>query len=342
MKLNNLNNIPYDILDSIVNYLDVSSTINLLISSKDIYGSYRHNKHYEIVMINKIKRYFTSLRKIEFDFHKINIHEVYTCLNTVYNYFNKHPDTLLSDILIYLSDLTLSDTFLFKHIISHCYFSKTGDHVYNAILADDLLYLLMYSENTTDISKYIFIDAIILLHAIKYKISIKDKNGILSLFNYLLFKHFFRTSEYVEDIITDIMCEVIKVGDMLILDEIYKKQTFYKFKLNYQKLIRSCIEQNNIEVLELLNVKLKEQNGYLRERNVNIRPLLITKELVRSLMKRKSYKMLSRVIELYLVDVINMTGYINEIVNNFDYDNIDCVELLRYMNAKNKLKIKRK
>lgn len=341
MKIN-LNNIPYDILDKIIEYLDVNQTINFLMSSKDIYYSYRPNKHFEIVMINKIKMYFNSLRKIEFDFQHINVHEVYTCLNKVYYYFNKHRDTLLSDMLIYLCDLKLSDTFLFQHIISHCYFSKTGEHVYNAILADDLLYLLMYSENTKDITKYIFIDAIILLHAIKYKISSKDKNGILALFNYLLFKHFFRTSEYVEDIITDIMCEVIKIGDMSILDELYKKQTFYKFKLNYQKLVRSCIEQNNITILEAINIKLKDQNDYLRERNLTIKPLLITKESVRYLMKRKSYKMLSRVIELYLMELINMNGYINEIVHNFDYDDIHCMELIRYMNPKNRLKIKRK
>lgn len=339
----NLDTLPYDILDSIIYYLDINSSINLLLSSKDIYNNYRHNKHYEIVMINKVMNYFPSLRRLKMNYKTMNddeIYDVFKCLNSIYYYFNKHKYTSLSDILIYLCDNKKSDMWIFKFIISHCYFTRNGDHVYNAIRADDLVYLLMYSQEISIITNYIVVDALLLLHVIRYKITVKHKKDVFLLFNYLLFKHFFRTSEYIEDVITDIICDVIKINDISILNEIFKKQTFYKFKLNYQKIITSCIEHRNIECFEIIHIKCKEQNQYLKERNIPIRPLLITKESVRSLMKKKSYNMLIRIIELYLKEYINMNGYVDEIINNFDYKSEDCIKLVIYLNEKNKRKLK--
>lgn len=335
MKVN-LENIPYDILDNIINKLDVSSTINLLMVSKDIYEKYvfYNNKHYKITMINKIIKYFTSLNKLKIDCKVINIEEMYKYLNKIYYCFNKHVNTSLSDILIYLCDAKLSNKWIFKHIISHCYFPQDGSYAYNTILADDLIYLLMFIEDITVITKYIFIEPIIIKSVIKYKIQIRDRINILALFNYLLFTHFFRTSEYMEDIITDIVCYIIKMKDMAILYNIYNKQKIYKFKLNYQKIINVCIERKDIELLDIINKKMCEQNYY------NPIPLIITKESIRFLMKTKSYTMLTRVIELYLKDMINLNSYVNEILFNFDYNNVECKKLLNYLNDKNKLKFK--
>jgi hypothetical protein len=334
--------IPYDILDSIVKYLNIDSTINLLVSSKVLYNIYRHNKHYEIVMISKIVEYFPSLRIFEINYRKMNddnINDLYICLNKIYNHFNKHKDASLSEMLVFLCENKMSHKNIFEKIISYCYFTKNGEYVYNAIRADDLLYLLTFCSDISLITQYIYVDAMILLHVIKYKISTKNKKDALFLFNYLLFKHFFRYSEYIEDIITDIVCEVIKYGDISFLEEIYKKQNMYKFKLNYQKIINNCIQQKRLECLELAHVKMCEQNQLLSGRNIPIQPLMITKDYVRILMKKKAYFMLPRVIELYLSNIINMNGYVNEIINNFDYNNNECLELLRYLNDNNKNRI---
>jgi|LakMenEpi03Aug12_release.lakeMendotaPanAssembly.Ray.scaffolds.fasta_scaffold161221_2 hypothetical protein len=341
-KSYNISMISYDILDNIINYLDVDSIINLIVSSKELYSIYRHNKHYEIVMINKMIKYFSSLKRFEINYRKMNdddINELYICLNKIYNNFNRHKNASLSEMLVYLCDNNMSHKNIFEKIISYCYFTKNGEYVYNAIRADDLLYLLTFCKGILLITKYIYIDAVILLNVIKYKISTKNKEDTLFLFNYLLFKHFFRYSEYIEDIITDIVCEIIKYDDILILDEIYKKQNMYKFKLNYQKIINSCIRQKRLECLELAHVKMSEQNQLLSGSNIPIQPLMITKDYVRIIMKKKAYFMLSRVIELYLSNIINMNGYVNEIINNFDYNNNECLELLRYFNDNNKNRI---
>jgi hypothetical protein len=294
-------------------------------------------------MINKIVEYFPSLKMFQINYKMIdndNVNDLYICLNKIYNYFNKHKYALLSDMLIYLCDNQMSHKNIFKKIISYCYFTKNGEeYVYNAIKADDLLYLLTFCSDISLITRYIYIEVDILLHVINYKISIKNKKETLFLFNYLLFKHFFRYSEYVEYIITDIVCNVIKYGDIFLLDEIYKKQGIYKFKLGYQKIINSCIQQKSVEYLELVHIKMVEQNQVLRGRNLSIQPLIITKDYVRLLMKKREYKLLLKVIDLYLKEYINMNGYINEIMNNFEYKNDECLEILKYLNDKNKNKI---
>lgn len=334
-----MENLPYDILDDIFQYLDIESSRNLLLSSKDIYEIYRHNKHYESVMIQKIIKYFTSLSKLKFEYKALDYekkHSLYNTLNSLYNYFKKHKDASISDFLIYLCDSNLSDNNLFESLISHCYFSKTGEYIYNAIRADDLLYLLTFGKNVQLITTYIYIDPMILLHAIKYKISIKDKKNSSYLLKYLLFKHFFRYSEYIEDIISETVCEGIKYNDICLLNEIYEKQKMYKFNLNYQMIINCCIQQKNMICLELIHSKMLLQNQHLKNTGRIPKPILITKDYVRNLMKNKGYLMLCKLIELYLKELININGYVNEIIYNFDYNNKDCLKLLNYLNNKNK------
>lgn len=331
--------LPYDICDEIIKYLDIDSSRNLLVSSKNIYNLYRHNKHYEIIMIKKFIEYFTSLSKLKFDYKTLSReqnYKLYNTLNQFYNHFKKHKDTPISDFLVYLCDSDLSDNNLFESLISHCYFSKIGEYIYNAIRADDLLYLLTFSKNVHLITTYIYVDPVIVLHAIKYKISIKDKNNTLCLLKYLLFKHFFRYSEYIEDIISEVVCEAIKYNDIFLVTEIYDKQNMYKFKLNYQMIINCCIQQRNIVCLELIHSKMLIQNQLLRNTGRIPKQILITKEYVRNLMKNKGYSMLCKLIELYLRDIINFNSYINEIVYNFDYNNKECLRLLDYLNNKNK------
>lgn len=352
--------LPYDIFDEIIKYLDIDSSRNLLVSSKNIYTVYRHNKHYETVMIGKIIKYFTSLTKLNLQYKTLSReqkHELYNTLNRLYNYFKKHKDASISDFLVYLCDnsdryrhppwvrrglssrdsgANLNDNNLFESLISHCYFSKTGEDIYNAIRADDLLYLLTFSKNVQIITTYIYVDPVILLHAIKYKISIKDKKNISYLLKYLLFKHFFRCSKYIEDVISEIVCELIKYNEISLLNEIYDKQKMYKFKLNYQMIINCCIQQKNIVCLELIHSQMLTQNQLVRNTGRIPNSILITKESVRSLMKNKGYIMLSKIIELYLKDMININGYFNEIKYNFDYTNKECLKLVDYLNNKNR------
>ena len=209
--------IPYDIVDIIISYLDIDSSRNFLISSSNIYYDYRYRKHFYIVFIKKVFNYFPSLSKISIVdiiktivFSDDEIERMYNMTNKIFNHFKKHRYTLLADMLIYICELNRDDEYLFKLIMSYCYFSKNGENIYNALKADDLVYLLMFTKDISVITKYIYVDVMILFNVIRYKINSKSTDDVLYLINYLLFKHFFRYSNYVEDIITDIACELIK------------------------------------------------------------------------------------------------------------------------------------
>lgn len=327
----------YDILDKIISYLDVTSTINLLLSSKDIYYMYYDGSlHCKLVISRKIIKYFKNLNNIP---HKINIKlisvEDYESLYKIYNYFYKHNDAPLSDMLIYLCDINRSNEFLFKFLLSYCKFSRNVKNVkdWNILSADDVIYLLMFVSDISIIINSVHVEAQILMHVINYKLKLDKHKDVLILFDYLLFKHFFRTSQYVENIITDIICEVINVGNIYILNKIYEKQKYYKFNIEYQIILNSCIKRMSLEILDIINLQMISQNT---NRAIPIvQHIIIRKEDIIYLMKKKSYKMLIKIIELYLGNMITMNGYMKCITPYIDYKNKECLQLVDYIEKLN-------
>lgn len=321
----------YDILDKIISYLDIKSTINLLLSSKDIYYMYYENsRRCKSVMSRKIIKYFNSLNRIPINIRLVSS-EDYKSLYKIYNHFYKHNDAPISDMLIYLCDIRRSDKYLFKCLILYCKFSKRSKDLkyWNMLGADDIIYLLMFACDISIIIKSIHIESEILMDVINYKLRYgiweNKYKDVLLLFDYLLFKHFFRTSRYIEDIITDIICEVINVGEIYILNKIYAKQKYYKFKVDYQIILTKCIKRMSLEMLEIINLQMNVQNINSLQR------IIIKKEDIMYLMTKKSYKILLRIIELYLGSTITMNGYMNYITPYIDYTNKECLQLLDYI-----------
>ena len=341
--------IPYDIIDIIISNLDIESSRNCLLSSPQFYNDYRFTSHFYVVFIKKVFRFFPSLNKIPIDDiiktigsdnnDENKLENMYNMTNRIFNHFKKHIYTSLADMLIYMCESNHNDKYMFELIVSYCYFSNNGDNVYNALKADDLIYVLMFTSDISVITKYIFVDAMILLHVIKYKINMKHDEDVLYLINYLLFKHFFRYSEFVEGILTEIACELVKKNHYYILELLYKKQDVYKFKLNYQKIINECMQQSYVKYLKLIYEKMNIQNKLLKSNNLEINHIIISKEYVHILMKNKYYDVLEKIIELYLGNIVNMDLYFNEIYNNYDKN---CSQLLKYFDKKNKEILKSK
>lgn len=326
--------IPYDIVDMIIGYLDITHTKNFLLSSSLIYHNFYGSKHFYIVMIKKIRDYFPSLSKINLEYLSLSDNEIktlYRTMNKFYNHFKTHKNATLADFLIYLCEE--QEKPLFEMIISHCYFSKTGEYIYNALRADDLSYLLMFYEEIPIITKYIYVDALIILNVIKFKILNKQVRDINFLMNYMLFKHFFRYSSYIDDILTEIVCEIIKsnnIENLQVLKMLYSKRKFYRFRLNRQKIINACMQQKHADIIVLIHKEMDDDTT----------PLIINKDYIRLLMKNRYYKVLDKVIELYLRDIVNLKGYVDEIYYNFDENNNECKKLLRFLSEKNRRRFK--
>ena len=264
-------------------------------------------------------------------------------MNQLYNYFKSHKDVSLADILIYLCDKNENTEFIFELILKHCYFSKSHKDTFNGLKSDDITYILLFYNNISLVTKHIFIEANILMHVITYKIYEKSNLDVFYLIDYLLEKH--HASNYIGSILSDIICGAINNECKTILKYIYIKNETYMCNLNYQKIINVCIQQKDVRFLVFINEKMLEQYKKTESQSESQSLsndenfIIITKEQVRIAMINKNFKVLVKVIELYLDEYINLKMYFNEILNNFDYNEPNCLKILKFLNDENKQKL---
>lgn len=90
-------------------------------------------------------------------------------------------------------------------------------------------------------------------------------------------------------------------------------------------LIHECILNNNINKIDIISSIIKNKK------------IIISKTVIRILMEKKYYKMLNKVIELYLGKLINLNLYFIEIYNNFDYT--ECLSLCKNFSELNNIKL---
>jgi hypothetical protein len=345
----------YDLLDIIiVKHLNIQDSINLLLVDKTSFN-YTTSKRFYYIFNNKFLSYFYSLNHIKLKLvDSINTKDLYRILNNIYNYFKNHRDTSLADILIYLCDNCCNKLFefdnIFNIIISHCFFSKSGNNIFNALKANDLIYLLQFYKNQSVILKYIFVPPEVLKYAIIYKsknqntiVNFKDNvKDINYMIKYMLFKHFFKYSEYIEDILTDIVCSLILLNNETSLQYLLKYYDIYKYKLNYQKILNACMQQSHINILDIIDTSMNKQNHFLKTtQNIDPQKIMIKKEYIRSLMQSKYYKVLNKIIDLYIGSTINMNHYFNEILPFYNESNIECQKLNIYFSIENKIRLKK-
>lgn len=338
----------FDLQDYIIDYLDINSMFNFISSCKNT-RSYTYTKRYNYMLIIKIINYFTSLKKINLRRQIAFNKETRLILFNIYIKFKNYQNISLSNILYEIPETNTNN--LFEEIISHCYFNRKKECDFNGLKADDLTHLLMFkSYNYLKlITEHIFIEPEILSLAIQFKLNKLNENSdaIKLLFNYMLFKHFFKNDKYnqIEDIITKIICNVIKnknsttKSKMDILKTIYLKQQYYKFTIYYQQIL--SINDNLLDFIDFIYEKQIEQNLYRKSKNLDIQHIIIPKEKIFYLMTHKQYKILYKVIDLFLQENINMNIYFNIILDHFNIYDEDCKTLtkLKVLTTENKNKL---
>ena len=338
----------YDIVDKIiVEYLNIDESINLIQVNKSIYYNYHQEKHLYNLFITKILNYFDSLNKIKHHFHLNTFNKsLYTIFTKLYYHFKNLNTTNLADILVYLSDNShLKDVdIIFNIIIAQCNYSETC--LFNTLNTSDISYLLKFYKNYLVIFKYINnIPVEILKNVIIQKTTKKiNTQQINNIIKYILFKHYFRYSMYIDEILTDITSSLIKTNNIISLNYLYVCYTTYKFKLNYQIILNSCMEQSNSNIIDFVNDKMNEQNNLMISNNPNfsIPKILIKKKYITNLMKSKNYKVLDKIISLYLGSMINMNMYFKEILQLYDASNPCCANLTIHFSIENKTLLKTK
>lgn len=331
----------YDIINKIiVEYLDIDASINLTQVNQLTYYNYYQTRHFYKVFIIKILNYFDSLNNIKYYFHlntftTSKLYNIYIVFIKLYYHFKNQNTINLADILIYLSNNShLKDNvYIFNTIIERCNYSEI--QLFNTLGTSDVCYLLKYYKNYSVVFKYMNnIPLEILKDIVEKKTSVTQTNNIIK---YTL-KNYSRYQTYIDEILTDITCSLIKTNNIISLNYLYVFYTTYKFNLNYQKLFNSCMEQSNSNIIDFINDKMN-QRIISNNPNFIISPIIIKKECIRNLMQSKNYKVLDRIIYLYLGSMINMNMYFKEILSLYDPNNKDCANLIIHFNIENKIKL---
>lgn len=307
----------YDIQDEIVEYLDIESLFKFLQTCKNIY-SYTFQKRYNYILCKKITNYFDSFKKI-FLFKKlqgsIQFNDLKEFLYKFYIDFKNHPETYLSEFLYELTNNVDNKTSvkLFEEIISYCSFTKSGENRYNFIKADDLQFLIMNSKigHLQLIKKYINIPIEVLEYSIFLRINEHQNKEAELLIEYLFYKHFWRNNEYVQDKISTLITKCILHDNKNVLEFIYNKRHHYRFLVNYQRILTFLVSQKSIKYINYIEEKRIQQNEEckLKERHDLIQKIIITPVSVQNMVINKNYKVLAKIIDIYLGNAINMRGY---------------------------------
>ena len=337
----------YDIQDNIIEYLDIESLFKFLQTCKNIY-SYRDIFHerYNYILCKKIIEYFDSFKKINLSKKHQNYSNLKEILYKFYIDFKNHQETYLSEFLYELTNSkNLLRYELFEEIISYCSFTNSGENRYNFIKADELQYLIMNSDfnNLQLIKKYINIPIEVLEYSIFLKINEHQTEEAKLLIEYLFYKHFWRNNEYVQDKITTIITKCILHDNRNILEFIYNKRQYYKFLVNYQRVLMFLMSQKSIKYINYIENKRIQQNEEckLKERFNLVQIIMITPESINNMMINNNYKVLVKIIDIYLGNHINLYSY-SKYITPFDTECLKVFKetgILEYFDDKNKQRL---
>ena len=315
----------YDIQYLIINHLDINSILKFTSTCKSL-NQYTQSNHYNYIIIKKIINYFSNLQKINLGKDIKFDNETRLILFNIFVKYKNHPKTPLSDFLHELSN----NAFLFEKIIQNCYFCKNSLFIdYNTLRVNDIMHLLTF--NSKDIlyiiTRYIFLVPEVLFNIIQLKLKQNKKLDVKILLDYMLFKHFYKYNDYINDILTQIVCDCIKYDRLDCLQYIYSKQKHFRFIINYQDIFNITTLDTHVKYLHLINTKLEGN------------PVIILPNQIYNIMINKQFKILDCIIDLYLGETINMNRYFDIIYSHFDITNDDCKVLTRFFNTENQKKL---
>jgi len=289
--------------------------------------------------------YFNSFQRISLlkKFQQVSYLNLKEVLYRFYIDFKNHPETYLSEFLYELTHFKSNISIkLFEELISNCLFTKNGQDRYDLIKADDLQYLIMNSDicKLHLIKKYISIPIEVLEYSIFLRINEHQDKEAELLIEYLFYKHFWRNNEYVQDKITTLITKCILHDNKNLLEFIYNKRQHYRFLVNYQRVLTFLMSQKSIKYLNYIEEKRTQQNEEckLKERHDLIQKIMITPVSIQIMVINKNYKVLAKIIDIYLGTTVNMYIY-SKYIKPFDSDSDsdsdrdrDCFKVFEEMN----------
>lgn len=315
--------INFDIFCNIIKISDVLSIRNLILSSKNIYNTYKYNN---ICIDNIISRkiliaFDVPIYGLEYS-KNINIQ-----LNNILN--NCSISDPIEEIILYLVNKNdNSSNTLIRHLLNISNKSIQCRSNYNTkyILSYECIeYLLLVCDDDTTFfilktfKIQIFILRKVLSNLIFDDLSIKVKMII----DYILKQQHNKVvlHEIGNTSLTMLLIELIQYDKKNIITYFFSEKIKYNIYINYTKLINCAIQQDEIYILELLYKYNKD--------NIIIHPISL--EL---LCEYGKFDTLPFILNILIGDLINANRYIKAIgngLNTFFHKNEGKLELQLYL-----------
>jgi hypothetical protein len=279
----------FDIFYILINKLNASDIINLILSDKYLYNIYKSNKILvNKLLIIKIFVYFnfnlTTINNIKRNLLEDEVYNISKIVFKKYKYFKRHRFCYKVDFIIFMLENNIESDFLLKLYISECNFRPSIKHklfdeynnLYNnvesgsikriedIITISDMEYMLINSKiNQLDIILKSFYIPIKTLSFVIQELLEKGNcisNNIKLCIDYLFYKHFFKTINNEDKInINHIIDEIIACKRTDLLKYFLQKKNKYCMNnsnfedvLDYQYIINKCIEYQETTHLELM------------------------------------------------------------------------------------------
>lgn len=375
----------YDIFENIITYLDPISITNLLNTCKNAENVYYGNiRLINRIIIEKIFDYF-NLWKVKkqnnnklsylncLDLYELNFLKKQSY--NIYKYFYNHKDSNIGDFLIYHIEhvCKYEPNIFFKYLVSLCdrkiYFQPINISPYKIskykIMTNDIIYILTYAnymdfcillehfEIKPNMISYIIKD-IINQKINKSEIDIDEK--LYKCIDFYFYKFLFggTPNKTFNLFLNHIITIVLQNKENLLIDYVMSKKRMYNrnnIELNYQMLITTAIECNNLDGLQTI------WNEYLFDNsNIYVGPnpdtkdshiIIISSELITTVCKNGWFEMFRWIVEILLGDTINLKNYISSVLdgifmyaysmNNDKYKNFENLLFLsNYLSMENK------
>jgi hypothetical protein len=346
----------FDIFYILINKLNVSDIINLILTDKYLYNIYKSNEILvNKLLIIKIFLYFNftlvTINNLKRNLLEDEVYNISKIVFKKYNYFKQHRFCYKVDFIIFMLENNIDSDFLLKLYISECNFRPSIKHklfdeynnLYNnvesgsikriedIITISDMEYMLINSKiNQLDIILKSFYIPIKTLSFVIQELLEKSNyisNNIKLCIDYLFYKHFFKTINTEDKIhINHVIDEIVSCKRTDLLKYFLQKKNKYCINnsnfedvLDYQYIINKCIEYQDTTHLELMieeNRKKKTNKGELKQF------IIIKPSIIIQLCKKGSFSYLKYIIDTLLGKYINSSVYIQSICEGLNNINL--------------------
>lgn len=341
-SIENILHVP-ELFDYLLNYLDSGSALQLLYSSNLLYNRYMYN---DFIVQQIIKKIEIELRlqcvvnhiylSLDFKEKRLFFHDIisfyFYFIHFKYNYIG------IGHIISFLVDRNKrynTSYILFEHLMveSNKYSSNPRFRNLNGIDLNELPNLITNCDTKQLLIFFqqLVIPKNIICTSIKSMLNSEnpDTDKLKDCVHYFLVKSTFgnrRSRNNSNDyFLNDILHEIVLNNNIILLDYILKKRDYLRIYFDYTNILLKCIELDRRDMMDKI---LSYHDTFF----TNKKPMFVTGNVVKDIVKRGSFQTLFWVVDNLLGKMVNLNVYIMCIIDGLNNcKNIEKIEYLFYL-----------